>query len=255
MLILGIEAAAKVAGACLLEDGAIVCEIRECTGLTHSETLLPMIHEVLEKAGRRVKDLDYIALTHGPGSFTGLRIGAATAKGLALSHHIPLLSVSTLEAACYVGGLGSLAGSGEKPFLRVSMMDARRSQVYAGVYGPGKGGALNEILLAPEALSVQELAGFLEKQEGSAAFFGDAAAMYQVYFQNLLGRRFVAVPGFLQELSAGKTASLAYDALRAGTLEPISGSDFSLEYLRKSQAEREREERMRESGVEEEAHE
>ena len=79
--------------------------------------------------------------------------------------------------------------------------------------------------------------------------------MYQVYFQNLLGRRFVAVPGFLQELSAGKTASLAYDALRAGTLEPISGSDFSLEYLRKSQAEREREERMRESGVEEEAHE
>ncbi|HCA34292.1 MAG TPA: tRNA (adenosine(37)-N6)-threonylcarbamoyltransferase complex dimerization subunit type 1 TsaB, partial [Lachnospiraceae bacterium] len=84
MLILGIEAAAKVAGAAVYEDGRILASSSANSGLTHSQTLLPMIDRVLKGSGRKLDQVDYIALTNGPGSFTGLRIGAATAKGLGL---------------------------------------------------------------------------------------------------------------------------------------------------------------------------
>ena len=104
MLILGIESAAKVAGAALYENGRIIAEQMVNGALTHSETLMPMIEAVFKAAGRRPEDLDYIALTSGPGSFTGLRIGAATAKGMAqqISRFFQLVFIVIPPCAHYI---------------------------------------------------------------------------------------------------------------------------------------------------------
>ena len=97
MISLGIDASGKVAGAALVRDGELLGEITLCLGLTHSETLLPACISLLEQAKVSIEEIDLIACTKGPGSFTGLRIAAATAKGLALERRIPILGISTLE--------------------------------------------------------------------------------------------------------------------------------------------------------------
>ena len=160
MKILGIEAAAKVAGAAVCENDRILAEEFTDGALTHSETLMPMIDRVLQKAQVPMDEIDLITLTNGPGSFTGLRIGAATAKGLALAKArideeghitggIPLLPLPTLEvlafgAVGYVRNLPEFAG--KKPIL-VTTMDARRHQVYAAAFDMDL-----TVLIAPEAM-------------------------------------------------------------------------------------------------------
>ena len=126
MKILSIESASLAASAALIEDDVLLAECTSNYKKTHSETLLPMIHEVMEMAGTKPEELSAIAVSSGPGSFTGLRIGAATAKGLAYALDIPVIPVPTLDAMAY-GCFGS-------SFLLMPFMDARRNQVYAGIY-------------------------------------------------------------------------------------------------------------------------
>lgn len=225
MLILGIEAAAKVAGAALYRNGRIIAEQMTGAGLTHSETLLPMIDAVFKASGCRPKELDYIALTHGPGSFTGLRIGAATAKGLALGLNKPLIPLSTLEVLAYLGN--------EESRLRVPIMDARRGQVYGAIYEGRK------VLLEPSALSTTELLTILQKEQKPCIFMGDAADLYHDFFAEGLGELYSLAPAHLKDLRAGAVASLAADKLVAGSISGISGDELTIEYLRKPQAERE----------------
>lgn len=239
MLILGIEAAAKVAGAALYQNGRIIAEQMTGAGLTHSETLLPMIDSVFKAAGCRPEELDYIALTHGPGSFTGLRIGAATAKGLALGLGKPLIPLSTLEVLGYMG-------SGESR-LRVPIMDARRAQVYGAVYGEDK------VLLEPTALSTSELLAQLQKEAKPCIFMGDAADLYRDFFAEGLGELYSLAPAHLKDLRAGAVAALAADKLAKGIAPITPGDELTIEYLRKPQAERERELKDKSSSSREES--
>ncbi len=229
MLILGIEAAAKVAGTALYEDGRILAEQMVNGALTHSETLMPMVDAVFKAAGRRPEQLDYIALTSGPGSFTGLRIGAATAKGLALGLRIPIIPLSTLEVLAYG------AGSEE---CHVPIMDARRGQVYSAVY------AGEQVLMEPQAISIQELAEKLQAWGRTCMFMGDAADLYREQLSALLGDKYRIAPPHQKDLRAAAAAALAADKLARGLARGISGSELTIEYLRKPQAEREREERL-----------
>lgn len=237
MLILGIEAAAKVAGAALYEDGRILAEQMVNGALTHSETLMPMIDAVLKAAGRKPEELSYIALTTGPGSFTGLRIGAATAKGMALGLGIPLICLSTLEVLAYVDELP------EEKKCRVPMMDARRGQVYAAVYFQ------NQTLYEPQAISPQELAEKLLMLGVPCLFMGDAADLYRDLFAAALQDRYHLAPPHLKDLRAAAVCALAADKLEKGLTTGIPGSELTIEYLRKPQAEREREARLAAAGL------
>ena len=230
MLILGIESAAKVAGAALYENGRIIAEQMVNGALTHSETLMPMIEAVFKAAGRKPEDLDYIALTSGPGSFTGLRIGAATAKGMALGLRIPLIPVNTLESLAFAAGFHNM--------LCVPIMDARRGQVYGGVYENG------QIVLEPQAISPADLAAELVKLDRPCLFMGDAADLYREQFAAALQENYHLAPAHLKDLRAASVAALAAEMLANGQTQGISGHELEIDYLRKPQAEREREAKL-----------
>lgn len=230
MLILGIEAAAKVAGAALYEDGRILAEQMVGGTLTHSETLMPMVDAVFQAAGRGPKQLDYIALTNGPGSFTGLRIGAATAKGLALGLQIPVIPIGTLETLAYLAGDNSRC--------QVPIMDARRGQVYGAAYYQGK------TIIEPQAIAPQELAERLAEQKLDCLFMGDAADLYRELFAAALQEKYAIAPAHLKDLRAAAVAALAAEKLSQGCANVIGGGELTIEYLRKPQAEREREARL-----------
>lgn len=234
MNILAIEAAAKVAGAALLRDGRIAAEQSVNGPLTHSETLMPMIDAVLRAADVTPDALDLITLTAGPGSFTGLRIAAATAKGLALGHKIPVLPLSTLEALAW--------NAGEWDGLTVPIMDARRSQVYGAVYDKGT------CLYGPDAMPPQELCDELIRLGRPCLFLGDAADLYENFFREKLGALYRKASPDKKDLRAASSAALAQKKLSEG-VAPISGSDLKPDYLRKPQAEREREERLKKAAA------
>ncbi len=280
MVILGIEAAAKVAGAAVLKaetsltaeenlpaelssqagsglQAGILAEEFTDGNLTHSQTLMPMIHRVLEKAGISLDQVDLITLTAGPGSFTGLRIGAATAKGLALGRArvdenghmaggIPILPLGTLESLCAGPVLGR-AGKEELPagdLVYVGTMDARRSQVYAACYD----GALNP-LISPEAMPPAALAEKLKALGRPCLFMGDAADLYETFFSQELGELYHKAPESVRGLRAGTSCLLALRKIRQAKeqglpLPAIHGWELEIDYLRKPQAEREREERL-----------
>ena len=124
MLILAMESSAKAASVALVRDGTLVAQSSQCSGLTHSRTLLPMAEDLLKNAGVRLSEVDRFAVAHGPGSFTGVRIGVAAVKGLAWAAEKPAVGVSTLEAMAWHG---VAAGEGS---LVCCAMDARRNQVY-----------------------------------------------------------------------------------------------------------------------------
>ncbi len=230
MLILGIESAAKVAGAALYENGRIIAEQMVNGALTHSETLMPMIEAVFQAAGRKPEELDYIALTNGPGSFTGLRIGAATAKGMALGLRIPLIPVCTLESLAFAAGFHHM--------LCVPIMDARRGQVYGAVYENGK------VVLEPQAISPAELAEKLVELNRPCLFMGDAADLYREQFAAALQENYHLAPAHLKDLRAASVAALAAEMLASGQTQGIPSDGLEIDYLRKPQAEREREARL-----------
>ena len=127
MLIIGIESSALVASVALMEDDRLVAEYTMNNKKTHSQTLLPMLDEIVRAAEADLKDVDAIAISRGPGSFTGLRIGSATAKGLGLALDKPLVEVPTLDAMAY-----NLYGVCDGVICPI--MDARRQEVYSGIY-------------------------------------------------------------------------------------------------------------------------
>ena len=126
MLILAFESSAKAASVALCRDGHLISQYSQCSGLTHSRTLLPMAEDMLKNAELKLQDVDLIAVAHGPGSFTGIRIGVSTVKGLAWAADKPCVGVSTLEAMAWHG----LAAGG----VVCPVMDARRSQVYNALF-------------------------------------------------------------------------------------------------------------------------
>ena len=232
MLLLALESSAKAASAALSRHGRLVAQSYQCGGLTHSRTLLPMTEDLLKNCGVRLADVDAVAVAYGPGSFTGVRIGVATAKGLCWGADKPCVGVSTLEAMAWNGEC-----AGEDAVLCCAM-DARRAQVYNALF-TFRGGAL-ERLCPDRAISLDELAGELETVRKKVFFLGDGAELcYNALSSRISGA--VLAPENVRMQSAWGVCRAAQGKTPrpAGDLLPV--------YLRLSQAERERLHKLQES--------
>ncbi|MBO4898134.1 MAG: tRNA (adenosine(37)-N6)-threonylcarbamoyltransferase complex dimerization subunit type 1 TsaB [Clostridia bacterium] len=226
MKILGLECSAAAAGAAIVSDGKLLSEAYLNIGLTHSETLMPLIDTVLNFAKLDISDIDLFAVSNGPGSFTGLRIGVGTIKGLAMGQNKPVCGVSSLKALCY--NVKNAEG------LIAPIMDARRGEVYNGLY-KWDGDTLCEIE-PMRAIPVDKLA--IECFEG-ATFVGDGAAVHKARLRELLGdkAKFAQDAFIYQRASSVAMAAINEKEVNAEELLPV--------YIRKPQAERELENKIK----------
>ena len=229
MLILALESSAKAASVTLCRDGVLIAQSQQCSGLTHSCTLLPMAEQMLKNTDTRLADVDAIAVARGPGSFTGVRIGVSTAKGLAWGAQKPAIGVSTLEAMAYPG---LAAGEGS---LVCAAVEARRSQIYNALFEIRGGKPVR--LWEDRAISLAELGEELGKMQKSAFLVGDGA---QLCYNTCLDMGIPAVlaPGNLVSQSAWGEAMAAFGQT------PAPAEELLPVYLRLSQAERERQARL-----------
>ena len=230
MLMLALESSAKAASAAVARDGELLAMEFQNQGLTHSRTLLPMAEQVLERCGLRVQDMDAIAVSHGPGSFTGIRIGVSTVKGLCWAAEKPAVGVSTLEAMAW-NGENAPAGS-----VICCAMDARRSQVYNALFTFENG--CPKRLTKDRPIGLDELTEELKKYENPIFILGDGAEMcYNHLLKQGLTILLAPEEQRMQNAWGVCRASAGKPPVNAGALLP--------EYLRLSQAERERQERMK----------
>lgn len=163
MKILGIDSSGLVASAAIADEKNIIAEFTVNNKQTHSQTLLPMIEKVVDMSGIELEQIDAIAIAAGPGSFTGLRIGSATAKGIGLALKKPVVSVPTLEGLAY--RVSVFDG------IICPIMDARRNQVYTGIYKMDKGNLV--CLSEQKAVDIHEIMEELEKYDEKVIFLGD----------------------------------------------------------------------------------
>lgn len=233
MKILGIDSSGMVASAAITADGVLVAEFTVNNKLTHSQTLLPMIDQVVRMSGIALQEMDAIAVAAGPGSFTGLRIGASTAKGLGLALDKPIVPVPTLEGMAY-----RLAGSAG---LVCPMMDARRNQVYTGIYRVASDRL--EVISEQKAVGIQDILQELAEYQEPVMLLGDGVTVYRETISQADGLRFQVAPLHLCRQSAASVAALGEIYYQQGKIE--TAEEHHPIYLRKSQAEREREERLR----------
>ena len=227
MLILAFESSGKAASVALLKDGAIADEIFQQSGVTHSETLLPMAAEMLERNGIKVADLDLIACAYGPGSFTGIRIGVATVKGLSWAAEKKCIGISTAEAMAYLFK--------DKTCTVCTVQDARRSQVYNALFDIRDGTVTR--LCPDRALAIEELADELKKSGIKPVLTGDGSYITAEAFDNL-GVEYTLAP---EELVYPRASGVA---LAADGREGYSSQELLPVYLRLSQAERERQAKL-----------
>lgn len=231
MKILGIECCTKACSAALYEDGKITASFSLNGTLTHSQTLLPIIKNMMNLADKSLADIDYIAVTVGPGSFTGIRIGLATAKGIAHGSDIPLIGISSLEALCYnVSGFEGII---------CPCLDARRQQVYNGLF-EYKDGSLFR-LTEDRALSVEDLKKDLKKYDKPVMLLGDGASL--VYDSIKDATKTVQAGENNVYLRADSVCLAAAAETALCTFKPQSFEEIVPVYLRLSQAEREKRER------------
>ena len=233
MLILALESSAKAASVALMEDENLIAQYSQCSGLTHSRTLLPMLEDMLKNTEKKIADVDLIAVAHGPGSFTGIRIGVSTVKGLAWAAQKSCVGVSTLEAMAWHG-----ASSGG---LICPVMDARRSQVYNALLEIDDD-ARPKRLTEDRAISLSELAQELRADGREPLLVGDGAKLTYDYLTQA-GLACRMAPANLVYQSAWGVGMAALDK------KPGSADDLLPVYLRLSQAERERQERLSRKNV------
>lgn len=230
MRILGIESSSLVASVAIVEDETTMAEYTVNFKKTHSQTLLPMIDEMVKLLEIDLSTVDAIAVSGGPGSFTGLRIGSATAKGLGLALHKPLIHVPTLDATAY-----NLYGT---EALICPIMDARRNQVYTGIYRFRES---FEIVHGQDAMDIDELMGILNSMGEPVIFLGDGVPVFRRRIEETLTVRTLFAPAHVNRQRASAVAALGAVYFKEGKTE--TAMEHKPDYLRKSQAEREREER------------
>ena len=234
MKILAVEAAANVCSVALVEDMRLLGELTVNNKKTHSQVLMPMLESLLEQCTTAFDEVDALAVSAGPGSFTGLRIGVASVKGLAYAKNKPVYGVSTLEAMAY-----KLPHCGD---VIVPIMDARRSQVYCAAYA-WKKGQLNTVL-APDAMAIDALCSKLKAQGKTCIFIGDGVPVHQAYLTEAMGETACFAPVGANLQSAAAVAACAFAKAQAGEA-PSDYAALQPIYLRKSQAEREYDEKMK----------
>ena len=236
MNILALESSATACSVALCRDGELVAQFYQNSGLTHSRTLLPMVDSLLRSSGHTLEEVDVIAVAAGPGSFTGLRIGVATAKGLAWPGDKDCARCSTLESMAWP--LAHLEGR-----VIVCAMDARRNQVYNALFlATGEG---LERLSPDRAISLAELGEELKKWEKPKIVVGDGAELCYNTLQEQVPGLSLA-PRHLRMQSAWGVARAALELAAAGRL--VKGGALTPVYHRLSQAERERLEKIKREG-------
>jgi tRNA threonylcarbamoyladenosine biosynthesis protein TsaB len=239
MRIFAIEASGPVAGCALLEDDTLVGEYRIQNKMTHSQTLVPMMDEMKTRLGLDLHTIDAVALTQGPGSFTGLRIGAATAKGMASALGKPIIGIPTLDAIA--------ANACGTSMLVCPMMDARRKQVYAGIYEEKEEPV---VLRDGAAVPVEEILEDLNGRGREVLLLGDGVPVYAKEIEKSLQVPYQTAPAFMNRQSPAVTACLAMRRFRTeGEKAFTDAADFRPEYLRVSQAQRQLEEAERENAL------
>lgn len=238
MKILALDSSGLTASVAILEDDNLLGEYTICYKKTHSQTLLPMLDEVARMIELDLGTVDGIAIAAGPGSFTGLRIGSATAKGLGLALDKPLIAVSTLEALAY-----NLYGT---EGVICPLMDARRNQTYTGVYAWEKGQF--QTVRAGEAVAIEAILDTLNEIGKPVIFLGDGVPVFRERIEEQLVVSYRFAPAHLNKQRAGAVAALGACYMKEGKSE--SAAAHRPEYLRLSQAERERREREQEKEAE-----
>ena len=230
LLLLAFETSAKAASVALFEDGKLLGEQYQNTGLTHSQTLMVMAQDLVAQCGYTPQDVTGVAVAEGPGSFTGVRIGVAAAKGFAWGADIPCWGVSTLEGMAL--GLGICDG------ILCAAMDARRSQVYNALFS-AKGGEITR-LTPDRAISLAELGEELRSAEETVYLVGDGAKLCYDTLKEQCPKLYLLPEHRVHQRAVG-TGLAALKRIAAGDVG--DGNALTPNYLRLSQAERERIER------------
>lgn len=239
MRILALDSSGLVASVAIVEadeeNEQVIAEYTVNYKKTHSQTLLPMLDEVAKMVELDMDTIDAIAVAAGPGSFTGLRIGSATAKGLGLALGKPLVGVPTLHGLSY-----NLCGTDS---IVCPIMDARRGQVYAGIY-EFQG---NELIVLEDqmAVSIEELGEKLKKYDRKIIFLGDGVPVFRNILTEkiLAGKSLAFAPANMNRQRAASVGTLGIRYYREGKIQ--TAAEHGPDYLRASQAERERKERER----------
>lgn len=238
MKVLALDSSGLVASVAVVEeqekDSNLLAEYTVNYKKTHSQTLLPMLDEIVRMIELDLAEIDAIAVAAGPGSFTGLRIGSATAKGLGLALDKPLVHVPTVDALAY-----NLWGTDR---VICPLMDARRNQAYTGIYAFEEDKL--QVLEPQMAVSLEEIAGKLRTLGRPVIFLGDGVPIFREQLKTLMGTvSYSFAPAHLNKQRAASVAALALDYLREGRgIE--SAADHRPDYLRPSQAERVRAEKL-----------
>ena len=238
MKIIALDSSGLVASVAVLEDQTLIGEYNIQYKKTHSQTLLPMLDELKKMVELDLDSVDAIALAKGPGSFTGLRIGSATAKGLGLAMKKPIIEIPTLDGlACNLYGTDKLI---------CPIMDARRNQVYTGIYEflrkEGMPVSYKLVSLLPQcAVSIDEIAEKCNSFEREVIFLGDGVPVYEKKLADLMKVPYGFAPAHMNRQRAAAFGILASDYYKEGKV--VSAEDHAPEYLRLSQAEREKQEK------------
>lgn len=231
MNLLAIDASGIAGSVAYIKDGKLAGEYYICDKLTHSQTIMPMLEDMKALLNINLEEVDAVAVTSGPGSFTGLRIGVTTAKALALALEVPIIGVPTLDTIAHAMVYTE--------YLICPIMDARRNQVYTALYK----WEANNLKRLTEHMAVDIEAYILElsDREEKIIFLGDGVSVYENIIKEKLGEKAVFAPSFCNLQHASVLADVATKLYKEGQVEdPVL---FVPIYLRKSQAEREKEER------------
>lgn len=247
MRVLAIDSSGLTATVAVVEETQTVAEYTINYKKTHSQTLLPMIDEVVKMTELDLGTIDAIAVAGGPGSFTGLRIGSATAKGLGLALNKPLIHVPTVDGLAY-----NVFGCED---IICPIMDARRNQVYTGIYtfskkaGEKEGTNLVEpvfqVIKMQMAVSIEELAERLNRYRRPVVFLGDGVPVYENVLAEKLTVPYSFAPAYMNRQRAAVVGTLAIQYYKSGKFE--TAEEHRPDYLRVSQAERERAQREKEA--------
>ena len=231
MKILGLDSSGIVASVAIVEDDVLIAEYTVNYKKTHSQTLLPMLDEIAKMTELDLNSIDAIAVAAGPGSFTGLRIGSATAKGLGLALKKPLIAIPTVEGLAY--NLYDISG------LICPIMDARRKQVYTGIYRftDHQLKVVEDQMAVPMETVIEKL-----NQYGEAVtFLGDGVPVFHELIAEKMTVPYSFAPAHVNKQRAAAVAALGENYYRQGKTE--TAIEHVPDYLRVSQAERERAER------------
>ena len=235
MRILAIDSSSMVATVAITTDGILNAEYTINHKKTHSQTLLPMIAEIVKMIEIDMDSIDAVAITGGPGSYTGLRIGSATAKGIGLALNKPIINVPTMDALAY-----NLYSS---QYVICPIMDARRGQVYTGIY---KFEETEMKTIKPQCIMmIDELIKELDTIKESVMFLGDGVDVHKQLIDDIMDTKHYYAPASINRHKASTLGAIAEIYYKNGKTE--TAKEHKPEYLRLSQAERELKAKMKEA--------